>query len=49
MIPEKSIRNEEVQGITWRFERWLKEVRLTGEERGEVETIIRELKNLIDY
>lgn len=46
---EKAIRNEKVCAIDWMFERWLQEVRLNLSERSQIEKIIKELKELIDY
>jgi len=48
-ISEKTIRNEAVMANIWRFEEWLKKVRLNSEERSEIEAIISALKEMIDY
>ena len=48
-ISEKTIRNEEVMYIDRKFNEWVKEVRLNGREKDEIEAIIEDLKALIDY
>ncbi len=47
MISEETIKRENVSSVEWRFEQWLEEVRINGNERTEIESIVNELKGLI--
>lgn len=48
-ISPKTIRNEIVHSLNLKFDNWLRNVRLTGEEREEIEDIYRDLKSEVDY
>ena len=46
-ISEDTVRNEKINSLSYQFRRWVDDVRLTGNERQEIEDIIRSFEELI--